>query len=119
MKVKSKIQTDNYSLADLDKASFKLSTLDFKLSIGYDGKRAANNLTGLGNYSRSLITHLAKQFSENLYLVYTPKIKSNIEKLSVFSLPNVKLEFPTEGKSKLFWRSNTLVGNIFPYNIKF
>lgn len=32
------------------------------MKIGFDGKRAANNLTGLGNYSRSLVTHLAEFF---------------------------------------------------------
>ena len=43
------------------------SSLKKDLKIGYDGKRAANNLTGLGNYSRSLITQLAKQFYSNKY----------------------------------------------------
>lgn len=75
------------------------------MRLGFDGKRAANNLTGLGNYSRSLIYHLAKEFPANQYFIYTPKIKAKIEKLPLFALPNTKLELPTEGKSKLFWRS--------------
>jgi glycosyltransferase involved in cell wall biosynthesis len=76
------------------------------MNIGFDGKRAANNLTGLGNYSRSLIEHLATQFPENQYFVYTPKIKAVIEKLPLFTKKtNVHLALPTEGKSKLFWRS--------------
>ena len=79
MKAKSEKQFNKVESSEIDQSSLGLSTLDFKLKIGYDGKRAANNLTGLGNYSRSLISHLAEKFSANEYLVYSPKIKSKIE----------------------------------------
>lgn len=75
------------------------------MKIGYDGKRAANNLTGLGNYSRSLIEHLAIQYPTNQYFVYTPKAKANISRFPLFSKSNVNLKFPDKGESKLFWRS--------------
>ena len=74
------------------------------MKIGYDGKRAANNLTGLGNYSRSLIENLSQQFPKNQYFIYTPKIKEGISKLPLFKQENVKLALPT-GKLGLFWRS--------------
>lgn len=76
------------------------------MRIGYDGKRAANNLTGLGNYSRSLIEHLAQQFPENQYFIYTPKIKDKLRSLPLFSKSNIHLALPKKGKSKLFWRSS-------------
>lgn len=76
------------------------------MRIGYDGKRAANNLTGLGNYSRSLIAHLAVQFPANQYLVYTPKVKENISRFPIFAQPNVHLNLPNKQESKLFWRSS-------------
>ncbi|MBC7616922.1 MAG: glycosyltransferase family 4 protein [Pedobacter sp.] len=76
-----------------------------QLRIGFDGKRAANNLTGLGNYSRSLIEQLANQFPENQYYVYTPKIKPNIRKYSLFSKENVKLELPPKNSTSPIWRS--------------
>lgn len=95
--------------AKLNQSSLAPSVWSIPLKIGYDGKRAANNLTGLGNYSRSLISHLAKYFSENQYFVYTPKIKTKIEKLPLFSLPNVHLVLPTKGKFKLFWRSYAII----------
>ncbi|WP_316787191.1 glycosyltransferase family 1 protein [Pedobacter frigiditerrae] len=76
------------------------------MNIGFDGKRAANNLTGLGNYSRSLIEHVAKQFPTNQYFIYTPKVKENILTLPLFSKANVYLKQPDKGKSKLFWRSS-------------
>ena len=76
------------------------------MRIGYDGKRAANNQTGLGNYSRSLIEHLAQQFPENQYFIYTPKIKDKLLSLPLFSRANVRLALPEKGKSKIFWRSS-------------
>ncbi|MES2448592.1 MAG: glycosyltransferase family 1 protein [Bacteroidota bacterium] len=73
------------------------------MKIGFDGKRAVNNLTGLGNYSRSLIEHLAKGFPQNQYFIYTPKAKEPILKFSLFNLQNIFLKLPQ--KSKFLWRS--------------
>ncbi|TCC87010.1 glycosyltransferase family 1 protein [Pedobacter frigiditerrae] len=105
MKEKSEKLTHKAESPELEQSSFGLSAFGFKLKIGYDGKRAANNLTGLGNYSRSLIEHLAVQFPENQYFIYTPKKKEAIVNLPLFTKLNVYLELPQEGKSKLFWRS--------------
>lgn len=105
MKAESKKQFSEAESPKLDQSSFGLSALNFKLKIGYDGKRAANNLTGLGNYSRSLIEALAKEFSQNQYFIYTEKIKAAIQELSIFSLHNIFLKFPTKEVSKILWRS--------------
>ncbi len=88
------------------KPGFELSAFDFRYRIGYDGKRAANNVTGLGNYSRSLIEHLADQFPNHQYFIYTPKIKEAIRNFSVFAKKNIHLVLPPKGKNKLFWRSS-------------
>lgn len=40
--------------------------------IGFDAKRAARNNTGLGNYSRFIITLLTKYSPQNRYYLYTP-----------------------------------------------
>lgn len=79
------------------------------MKIGFDGKRAANNATGLGNYSRSLIEHLAKQFPENQYGVYTPKINPSIKKHPLFALENIKLELPPKNSTSPIWRSVGIV----------
>lgn len=73
------------------------------MNIGFDGKRAANNLTGLGNYSRSLIAQLAKYFPQNQYFVYSPKVKY-VPQINAFTkIQGIHLELPhTKG---LFWRS--------------
>jgi glycosyltransferase involved in cell wall biosynthesis len=73
------------------------------MNIGFDGKRAANNLTGLGNYSRSLIIHLAKYFPQNQYFVYSPKIKDNLQIRSFTKTAGIQLRLP-ENKKPL-WRS--------------
>lgn len=73
------------------------------MNIGFDGKRAANNFTGLGNYSRSLIAHLAKYFPQNQYLVYSPKIKNKPQIKAFLETKGIQLKLP-EIKG-LFWRS--------------
>jgi glycosyltransferase involved in cell wall biosynthesis len=45
------------------------------MRIGYDAKRLFCNHRGLGNYSRDLIRILDHYYPENLYDLYTPKIK--------------------------------------------
>lgn len=41
------------------------------MHIGFDAKRFFHNPTGLGNYSRSVITGLANQFPEHQYFLYS------------------------------------------------
>ena len=40
------------------------------MKIGFDAKRAYQNFTGLGNYSRDLIENLVQQYSNNEYLLF-------------------------------------------------
>lgn len=47
------------------------------MNIGYDGKRAFQNKTGLGNYSRSLISILNRYFPQLQYTLFAPK-KTNL-----------------------------------------
>lgn len=42
------------------------------MKIAFDAKRAAQNRTGLGNYSRFVIEGLSRYCPENKYLLYTP-----------------------------------------------
>lgn len=73
------------------------------MKIGFDGKRATKNLTGLGNYSRSLIAHMAKYFPQNQYFVYSPGLK-NVPQINAFTkTTGVQLKFPDS--KTLFWRS--------------
>ncbi len=102
MKAESKNQYNKAESDGLEQSRSKLSALDFQLKIGFDGKRAVNNLTGLGNYSRFIIESLAKKFPSQQYFIYSPKVKAKLRNLPLLSLPNVKLELPKS--SKFLWR---------------
>ncbi|QXU42543.1 glycosyltransferase family 1 protein [Pedobacter sp. D749] len=80
------------------------------MKIGYDGKRAANNLTGLGNYSRSLIEHLASQYPEHEYLVYAPKLKAARQIDAFFEKDNIELKLPKNGP--FLWRTLNILKDL-------
>ena len=48
-----------------------------KIRIGFDAKRAAQNGTGLGNYSRFVIDSLIDRYPNNDYLLYIPNSKKS------------------------------------------
>ncbi len=73
------------------------------MNIGFDAKRAFNNLTGLGNYSRTLIAGLAEHFPDNRYVLFTPSIRLH----SFENRQNISIVKP-EGLHrhlKWYWRS--------------
>lgn len=45
------------------------------MTIGFDAKRAFQNRTGLGNYSRTLVSSLAEYYPGNQYVLFAPKVK--------------------------------------------
>lgn len=47
------------------------------MKIGYDGKRAVQNFTGLGNYSRYVLESLVTYAPENEYRLYAPARRPN------------------------------------------
>ncbi len=64
------------------------------MKIAYDGKRAVQNNTGLGNYSRYVVEILAKYFPENEYHLFAPKRKDNVRLQTLRQLPNVFFHYP-------------------------
>ncbi|RZM18397.1 MAG: glycosyltransferase family 1 protein [Pedobacter sp.] len=74
------------------------------MKIGFDGKRAANNFTGLGNYSRSLIVQLASFFPQNQYLVYTEKIKDRPQVTEFLKDKRIRICIPE--KPGILWRTS-------------
>lgn len=68
--------------------------------IGYDGKRAVKNNTGLGNYSRLIVEQLARLYPENRYLLYTPALSDNPRLKPLFEFDNIELCLP----DKKIWR---------------
>jgi hypothetical protein len=47
------------------------------MKIGFDGKRAMFNFTGLGNYSRYILEILSEYYPENEYDVFVSKHRDN------------------------------------------
>ena len=47
------------------------------MKIGFDAKRLFHNKTGLGNYSRTLVSNLMKLYPEVDYFLYSPKAKED------------------------------------------
>ena len=82
------------------------------MNIAFDAKRAFQNNTGLGNYSRTLISSLATYYPEHHYYLYAPKMTgmystapfSNMETI----LPSKVLHRWLKGA----WRSKYVVGEL-------
>lgn len=58
------------------------------ISIGFDAKRAFFNYSGLGNYSRNLLSAISKNFPGNTYYLFTPTAKNRhiLENETIFRL---------------------------------
>ncbi len=79
------------------------------MHIGYDGKRAFQNKTGLGNYIRSLVATLSHYCPQHQYTLFAPK-KTTLFDVSIFQ--HVSAVFPGTFIGKKFpawWRRTGMV----------
>ncbi len=75
------------------------------MRLAFDAKRIFQNNTGLGNYSRTLVSSLATYFPEHDYFLYAPKHTSLFD---TAAFPNMHVELPAGFPSTLLkslWRS--------------
>lgn len=75
------------------------------MNIGFDGKRAYHNQTGLGHYSRTLINSLAEYYPKHHYFLFNPRSSS----LFQFEQGNVHEVTPRWFPATFFrsaWRSS-------------
>lgn len=73
------------------------------MRIGFDGKRAVQNCTGLGNYSRYVLRALtASPLAENEYWVYAPHLRENEELSQIVerSRGRVSMHYPMDEAGK-------------------
>lgn len=85
------------------------------MRIGFDGKRAVENNTGLGNYSRLLVEVLADRYPEHNYILYAPRLKANPRLRSLMEHRNVDLITPDSTMGKSFrpaWRSSGVTSRL-------
>lgn len=77
------------------------------MKIGFEAKRAFTNGTGLGHYSRTLISSLAAYFPENDYYLFTPKQTALFDEVQQYK--NVHIIEPSTFPSTILksaWRSS-------------
>jgi glycosyltransferase involved in cell wall biosynthesis len=89
------------------------------LRIGFDAKRAFNNHTGLGNYSRFVIDSLLTFFPQHEYYLFTPGFDSQLKDYFA-PRPNLHIVSPEGIIDKTFasaWRSLGLVKELEKYKI--
>ena len=88
------------------------------MRIAYDAKRAFQNSTGLGNYSRMLIRAMAGHYPDNRYFLYTPG-KKHID-AAAFLLQHPDLSIRMPGGAFLpaaYWRSKGIINDLKRDNI--
>jgi glycosyltransferase involved in cell wall biosynthesis len=90
------------------------------MRIGFDGKRAMFNFTGLGNYSRYVLEILSKYYPENEYDVFVSKKRDNqrMEKL-LSQYPDIKMKYASSWGKMLpsLWRTYGMTGELKKSNI--
>ena len=82
------------------------------MKIGFDGKRATQNFTGLGNYGRYVIKLLVKFFPENQYSIYALK-----NPVSGLIIPSVDYHVPDSKFLKAYWRSYGITSDLKKHKI--
>lgn len=80
-----------------------------KMKIGFDGKRAAQNFTGLGNYSRYALEALLRYCPDEEYNVYIPKdvVNPKFDKIISLSCGRMQKMLPLGNLARKFgslWR---------------
>lgn len=86
------------------------------MRIAFDAKRAYQNNTGLGNYSRSLIASLAEVYSENAYYLMAPKQTTMFDTAPYNNIHTITPSGIFKTVSSL-WRSNYVTRDLKKLNI--
>ena len=82
------------------------------MRIGFDAKRAFQNFTGLGNYSRFVLKTLAENQAQNQYFLYAPKAVENPRTSFLFQFQNVVIKTAPITWLKSYWRSKGVVSDL-------
>lgn len=84
------------------------------IRIGYDGKRAVENMTGLGNYSRVVVGTLSALYPDNEYVLLAPRERENPRIEPLLMRGNVSVHTPAGlwRHAGALWRSAAIAGDI-------
>lgn len=78
------------------------------MKIGFDAKRAAQNRTGLGNYSRFVLRILSQNMPEHSYHLYIPNAQRSPYLIEIPTIKELLLHFPNSWISRklnALWRT--------------
>lgn len=92
----------------------------FFMKIGFDAKRAFVNYTGLGNYSRNLLSSLFAFYPAHHYTLFSPKQAKHPQAQTWRTQPNVSIitpDFATSIQGSM-WRSLRMGNQIQAENIQ-
>jgi glycosyltransferase involved in cell wall biosynthesis len=79
------------------------------VNIGFDAKRIFHNDTGLGNYSRTLVTNLHKFYPQVFnFFLFTPQFYPQTSGRYFLKLKNIQVVLP-KGLNVFFWRIFSIV----------
>jgi glycosyltransferase involved in cell wall biosynthesis len=100
------------TMSQISQDFYRPSAYFYRMNIGFEAKRAFANTTGLGHYSRTLISSLARYYPDNDYFLFTPKA-GNLYDISGFD--NLHTVTPQAFPGTLFrslWRSKLVVKDL-------
>ena len=87
------------------------------MRIGFDAKRAFQNDTGLGNYSRTLLHSLAKYFPAHQYFLFAPKLTEKFKTNGNQDFITVTASQWLHKKFKGVWRRKWVMDDLIKNNI--
>ena len=87
------------------------------MKIAFDAKRAYQNGTGLGHYSRTLISSLATFYAGNSYFLCAPKLTNRYNISSFNNIQNIVPAGFLEKSLKAVWRSNWVTSDLKKHNV--
>jgi len=85
------------------------------ITIGFDGKRAVENMTGLGNYSRVVAGTLSALYPDNRYILMAPRLRDNPRLEPLLMRGNITLHTPAGAVARrlpALWRSAGMVSDM-------
>ncbi len=82
------------------------------MKISFEAKRLFNNFTGLGNYARTLVGNLQREYPQHKYVLYTPRKRDSAD-TSAFNNPaHFEVVAPQSKRFASLWRSWGVLRNI-------
>lgn len=81
------------------------------MRIGFDAKRFFENKTGLGSFSRNLISALVKEHPQNEYILYSPQKPSKEHITKYLDTSNIKIRYPKKSFGH-YWRTRGILKDL-------